>query len=217
MYAVNAVNHEIDIEIPANCAGHDAAMVCDQPGPVEGSLTCIGKYNTANFNNYVYTDGSGTGPAYSNMCASAKKQDGTPMQFMADGNYHNYTIEWHTGVNASGSGWVDFYIDGVYMGTNNVFAPTRGSRFYIAHWADTSKNRLWNGHPDNWSGGTPGDGQTYNMTAYVSEVRITPFNEVRDIMYPDILDQPDGCIPPYFQRYPVCHPLWAPAKIPPPV
>ena len=27
----------------------------------------------------------------------AKKADGTPMNFIGDGQYHNYTIEWHTG------------------------------------------------------------------------------------------------------------------------
>lgn len=44
------VNHEIDIEIPANCANTD--NVCNEPGSVNGSYTCVGRYNTLNMNNY---------------------------------------------------------------------------------------------------------------------------------------------------------------------
>ena len=98
---------------------------------------------------------------------------------------HNYTIVWHTGSNTT-QGRTEFYIDGVYLGTNNAFAPTRGSRLYIAHWGPTSKNPLWNGTPDNWQGGTAGDGKQYNMTSYISEVNIIPFNEPNDIMCVDL-------------------------------
>ena len=51
----------------------------------------------------------------------------------------------------------------------------------------------WNGTPDNWNGGHPGDGKVYHKTAYVSDVRVTPFNEPNDIMAPTPIDQPDGC------------------------
>ena len=103
------MNHEIDIEIPANCEG--TANVCTQPGP-ENSETCIGKYNTANLNNYIYTQNSGTGPAYSNMCVNATTGAGAPVNFMGDGEYHNYTIVWHTGSNTT-MGRTEFYIDGM--------------------------------------------------------------------------------------------------------
>lgn len=99
------------------------------------------------------------------MCIRATKQDtnglDVPLNFIGDGKYHNYTIVWHTGglvtnkfksgsqrrrYNTNGQdGYVDFYIDGYYLGTNNVFVPTRGSRFFIAHWYPSSKNHLWNG------------------------------------------------------------------------
>ena len=46
---------------------------------------------------------------------------------------------------ATSDGFVDFYIDDLYLGTNNAFVPTRGSRFFIAHWFPTNKNHLWNG------------------------------------------------------------------------
>ena len=155
---------------------------------------------------------------------------------------HNYTIVWHTGSNTT-QGRTEFYIDGVYLGTNNAFAPTRGSRLYIAHWGPTSKNPLWNGTPDNWQGGTAGDGKQYNMTSYISEVNIIPFNEPNDIMcvdlcgcgwvhhvwlitscnccrYPDLLDQPTGCTPNYLSKYAsspsVCHPVWTAYNITPP-
>lgn len=32
------------------------------------------------------------------------------------------------------SAYVDFFIDDIYMGTNNAFVPTRGSRLSIALW-----------------------------------------------------------------------------------
>jgi hypothetical protein len=51
----------------------------------------------------------------------------------------------------------------------------------------------WNGTPDKWDGGSPGDGKTYTKTAYVKSVKVTPFNEPNDIMVPAALDQPDGC------------------------
>ena len=38
------------------------------------------------------------------------------MNFMADGQYHNYTIVWHTGDGKGNNKSVDFFIDGVYLG-----------------------------------------------------------------------------------------------------
>ena len=57
----------------------------------------------------------------------------------------------------------------------------------------------WNGYPDNWGGGTPGDGKVYTQSVYIDSVSITPYNEPNDLMYPASIDQPDGCIPYYTQ------------------
>ena len=81
-------------------------------------------------------------------CVRATKKDATPFTMIGDGKYHNYTIDWHTGdaskAGVAGMGRVEFWIDGVYMGTNNAFVPTRASRFYIAHWfSANNKNKLW--------------------------------------------------------------------------
>ena len=55
-----------------------------------------------------------------------------------DGEYHTYAFEWHTGSNATSpptasdnctSARVDFFLDDVYIATNDVFVPSRGSRF----------------------------------------------------------------------------------------
>ncbi len=51
----------------------------------------------------------------------------------------------------------------------------------------------WNGYPNNWGGGHPGDGKVYTATTYISSVSIAPFNEPNDIAYPMTIDQPDGC------------------------
>jgi hypothetical protein len=102
------VNHEIDIEIPANCMSKCASTcgvvvqcwcsagvglhcvlaavrpchvpctdstVCAETG-VSATMNftqlkgtgCVGRYNTANLNNYIFATNGGTGPAYSNMC-----------------------------------------------------------------------------------------------------------------------------------------------------
>jgi hypothetical protein len=82
------------------------------------------------------------------------------------------------------------------MGTNNAFVPTRGSRLWIGLVPNYGH---WNGAPDNW-GGVPGDGKTVSTAAYVSSVRITPFNEPNDIMAPTPVDQPDGCAQPYYSQ-----------------
>jgi hypothetical protein len=123
---VTTVNHEIDIEIPANCEG--TANVCNVSNPA-GITTCTGLYNSANFNNYIYTQGSGTGPAYSNMCVRATQSTPgaasgavEPFNMVGDGKYHNYTIVWHSGDAAKDiTARVEFWIDSIYMGTNNAF------------------------------------------------------------------------------------------------
>jgi hypothetical protein len=101
------------------------------------------------------------------------------------------------------------------MGTNNAYVPTRGSRLYLAHWYPASKNNIWNGDPNDWGGGVAGDGKSYNVSAKVASVRVTPFNEANDVMYPNLFDQPDGCVPNYHSKYTVCHPQWEAQSLPP--
>ena len=88
---------------------------------------------------------------------------------IGDGKFYKYSIDWHTGGRGAGGARVDFYVDDVLIGTNNVFVPTRGSRFVISHWAPEqtaasdpgdSVNPKWVNFPDNW-GGEPGDGLFY--------------------------------------------------------
>lgn len=47
-------SHEVDIEVPANCKNTE--NVCNN---ADG--TCAGAYNTANFNNYLFTNNNGAG------------------------------------------------------------------------------------------------------------------------------------------------------------
>ena len=70
---VTTVNHEIDIEIPANCV--NTSNVCDSEVPgAPGARSCNGDFSTANLNNYIYTQNSGSGPAYANMCVKAEQK-----------------------------------------------------------------------------------------------------------------------------------------------
>lgn len=96
-----------------------------------------------------------------------------------------------------------------------AFVPTRASRFYVGAWGPTDKNRLWNGYPDDWEGGTPGDGNSYSSTLHISEINITPLDEPRDMCYPSTADMPDGCTPNFQQRWDTCH-LWERFDLPPP-
>ena len=211
------VNHEIDIEIPANCVNTSNVCNNDVPG-VPGAKSCIGDFSTSNFNNYIYTQNSGSGPAYSNMCVKATLKDGkTPMELVGDGKYHTYRFDWHTGSGVESPGRVDFYFDNIYMGTNNAYVPTRGGRLYIAHWYPASKNNIWNGAANDWGGGTPGDGKVYSMDTFISSVTVTPFNEDNDMMAVNTADKPGekgACNVPYNSKYQNCHPVWTPVTIP---
>lgn len=141
-------------------------------------------------NNYVFANNNGAGPAYSNMCVRAP----TGKSFV-DGEYHTYAFEWHTGVagreagggggerpgNSSGHSTdcatrVDFFFDGEYVGTNDVFVPTRGARFTFGVWPG-GKN--WCGQA-NWT----------DAYADIAEVHVCPFNEELDSMFPQVYDQP---------------------------
>ena len=136
-----------------------------------------------------------------------------------DNEYHTYEFQWHTGSDTDASMpkrymraargcvcvpracalplthsrprcyRVDFFLDGVYIGTNDVFVPTRACRLAIGfvqvHWA-----------------GVPTFDKAY---AYIANVAVTPYNEPRDASYPQIFDQPDG------------HPFWVDVTIVPPV
>ena len=93
--------------------------MCDRDVPgVPGAKSCAGDYSTSNLNNYIYSQNSGIGPSYSNGCVKVTSlKDGKPLQLIGDGQYHNYTILWHTGDGGSKSpGWTEFYVDGIYLG-----------------------------------------------------------------------------------------------------
>ena len=205
------VNHEIDIEIPANCQG--TPNVCDVRLNTSWGKqgVCTGLYNTANFNNYIYTNNMGVGPAYSNMCIRAWKGEGgaaarggTPLDLVGDGKYHNYSFDWHSGDASAGvAGRVDFYFDGVYMGTNNAHVPTRASRLWLAHWYNGGqKNPTWNGFPNDWVNMSTvpaervqcaaGDGNECTSVTFIKSVTITPHNEANDIAYPAVDENPDA-------------------------
>ena len=264
---INEINHEIDIEIPANCMG---TTVCDEPQlPCQAAdgfkhcnqtdrqgTGCIERYHTANLNNYILTTNGGTGNAYSNMCVKVTTDDdgdvtttsvkgGTsassasgdekkkknekrytttelptgergekskPFMLVGDGKYHNYTIDWHTG-GGDCQARVDFYVDGIFLGSNNVYVPTRASRLLISNWPSQAEDDggkqmpNWSNWPDNWGGGRPGDGVFYTSHTYISEIKITPYNEPNDIMYPMTFDMPDGCNEQYISKD-TCHRHW---------
>ena len=237
---LNKINHEIDIEIPASCYDSEVCGVAaGQCGldiedgkwcntTLRDTTGCVQQFNTMNANNYRITTTGGTGHAYTNMCVKAHKKKKTtmfgreedqkqePFMLAGDGQYHKYTIDWHTG-GADCEARVDFYVDDVLLATNNVMVPTRGSRFVFGSWgpekgsvtSSTDKfNNEWVNFPDFWGNGVPGDGKSYLSHVYVSEVKITPHNEPNDIMYPATLDRKDGCEKIHGQEKDSCHQHW---------
>lgn len=91
----------------------------------------------------------------------------------ADGNYHTYRFDWHTG-NDTEIPRVEYYFDDVLTYTAYENIPTNESRFWLGLW-----------FPKNWAG-TP----DFDMTTFIIDyVKITPFHESSDTpqheSYPD--------------------------------
>jgi len=153
-------NHEIDIEMPASCSG-----LCEGGG-------CVAQFNTMNINAYVVTDASGgEGPGYANLCVEAPAG-----QDFIDDKYHSYAFEWHSG-GPSCDPHIDFFFDAQYIGTVDVFIPSRASRLVLGMWPGGN----------NWVSTPDFKGTKY---AYISEVNICPFNEANDAAFPQVYDQP---------------------------
>ena len=142
-------------------------------------------------------------------------EDGSPLDLAAearDGRYHTFTIEWRSGedlgdeaVTRTRTGSVRWLMDGrlvdelhdVDFGQGNV--PYRAARFWLGTWfpaAGYAGNVGWTGNPD------------FDVAAaHIAWVRITPFDEARDLWaketvpnlawatpdeYPESVDPPSG-------------------------
>lgn len=151
-----------------------------------------------NLNAYRYTNADGEGPAYANLCVRAPA--GT--QFV-DGTYHKYTIEWHTG-DSTGScqPHINFYFDDAYIGSVNVFVPTRGVRLVAGIWGGDANwcvgaalRTVCDVAPHaacvalGYRDGFPLWEEAY---AYISSVTVTPFDEPRSTNYPQVYDEPSN-------------------------
>ena len=82
----------------------------------------------------------------------------------ADGNYHTYRFDWHTGSDSE-EPRVEYYFDNVLTYTSYDYIPTNESRFWLGMW-----------FPKNWAG-TPDFEKEDFMIDYV---KITPFHESGD-------------------------------------
>eukprot|EP00940_MAST-03C_sp_MAST-3C-sp2_P000259 g259.t1 len=174
--SITRVNHEIDWEIPAS--GCKTFCAAD---------TCVGQFNTSNLNTYIFENNAGM----ANLCV--KSPDGVAF---IDNEWHEYAFEWHSGYpNATNeedacTPKVNFFFDDAYIGTNDVFVPTRGSRLVFGVWGG---NKNWVGL-GNWT----------EIEVLVSDVSVCPFDEGFDSMYPQNYDQPT-----------TTKKIWTPVDIPP--
>ena len=91
----------------------------------------------------------------------------------ADGAFHTYRFDWHTG-SATETPRVEYYFDDVLTYTAYDFIPTNESRLWLGLW-----------FPKNWAGTPDFDTETF----MVDYVKITPFRESGDTAqhesYPD--------------------------------
>lgn len=101
------------------------------------------------------------------------KTESVNCQNQADGEFHTYRFDWHTG-DAAETSRVEYYFDDELIYTSYDFIPTNESRFWLGLW-----------FPKNWAG-TP-DFDTAEFI--VDYVKITPFHESGDTpqneSYPD--------------------------------
>lgn len=82
----------------------------------------------------------------------------------ADGKFHKYRFDWHTGETGE-KARVEFYFDDVLTYTSTEYIPTNAGRLWIGLW-----------FPNGWAG-TP----DFDTTAFeIDYVRITPFHESGD-------------------------------------
>ena len=82
----------------------------------------------------------------------------------ADGEFHTYRFDWHTG-SESEEPRVEYYFDGELTYTSREYIPTNESRFWLGLWFPKG----WAGEPD------------FEQTEFlVDYVRITPFHESGD-------------------------------------
>ena len=113
-----ALNHEIDIEIPANSPGLDWTK----------DLT----WSTMNCNTWVgdidYYDGSM--PWYSQAMVELKKEQPN----FADGQFHDFTIDWYVDRHDATKSYVKFLVDGRVLYVTRRFVPTRSGRLVVGPW-----------------------------------------------------------------------------------
>lgn len=141
--ALKIVNHEIDIEFPGRDDNDDFSLSHAL------CTTWIGEGD----------DEHKTGSPY---CGN-----------QADGTYHTYRFDWHTGNDAE-TPRVEYYFDDVLTYISYDYIPTNESRFWLGLWFP----KYWAGTPD------------FDTTEFlVDYVKITPFHESGDTpqheSYPD--------------------------------
>ncbi len=101
------------------------------------------------------------------------KTKSVPCGNQADGNFHTYRFDWHTGSDAE-TPRVEYYFDDELIHTAYEYIPTNESRFWLGLWFP----KYWAGTPD------------FETTEFVIDyVKITPFHEPGDTpqheSYPD--------------------------------
>jgi hypothetical protein len=130
-----AINHEIDVEMPGRTSQHSTDY----------------DFKSALFNTWT---GENTTESTIQFA-----HDVLPPQ--NDGQFHTYTIDWHTNATDGGPAKrVDFYVDGIKYATSTTNVPTRASRFWIAAW-----------FPNEWAGSA-----NFNIAqAEIKNVQISPY------------------------------------------
>ena len=178
-----AVNHEIDIEIPANSPQYKDSW--------ETNLT----WATMNANTWVGDTDlyQGDMPWYSQAMVKIKDDEQQPQHFISEnGEFHKYTIDWYVDKDPTKS-YVKFYFDDELVYATTRFVPTHSGRLVIGPWPG-----WWGtgGSAMDFSEGYV-DIKSLNITPYVpsvhQNVKIRSFPQTFDQMIPANVDQTECC------------------------
>lgn len=171
------INHEIDIEIPANPNNYLGRKKNQD----------VFKWNTMNMNTWIGDNLKYDKSAwYREIVAIPKNINKT---FISEnGEFHSYKFIWHVPKNNTDTSdipYVDFYFDNEKIYREKCFVPSRSGKFLIGPWFG-----WWGFDQEEAEDGTTINKANFDTVAVlVSEIIIIPDTDSKIVEYPQNYDQ----------------------------
>ena len=189
----DAINHEIDIEVPSNA---NYAKTSGDAGSGQTLDWNVRGWNTMNVNTWVNDINNyamNTGAYYQNVAAKAS----SGATFVStDCRWHWYTIDWYVNNSDYTKNYVKVYFDDPFAPTgdvmyNGVLLPTKPTGKPVAETTRFVPTRAGRLNVGPWFGwwGYPANGPAFD-TAYigVAHISITPYTNA-GFLFPQTYDQ----------------------------